>query len=97
MIEYIFLNDLLENQKDQETLHTSRAKLDHAYENADELDDGEQEKLPEDIVYDVDSMDPEYVRKAQETKVTQRTDLKYIKQTDSGFSGLGPAFGAPMN
>lgn len=97
IIDYIFLTDLMENQDGQERLHTARAKLDHAYQNIDELDDDEQEALPEDIQYDIDMMDPEYVRKAQETKTNQRTDLKYVKQTDTGFAGLGPAFGAPMN
>lgn len=93
IIDYIYLNDLLENQKEQEVLHTSRAKLDKIYQNIDELDEIEREPLPEDTVFDVESMDPEYVRKAQETKVNGKTDLKYVQQTDSGFLGLGPAFG----
>lgn len=93
IIDYIFLTDLLENQEGEDILYTSRARLDSAYENIDELDDDEQAPLPEDVVFDVDSMDPEYVRKAQDTKVRQKTDLKYTKQTDTGFAGLGPAFG----
>lgn len=93
MIDYIYLTDLSKNQESQDQLHTSRARLDNLYENIDELDDDEREELPEDIVYDISSMDPEYVRKAQEKKVRQTSDLKYVKQTENGFAGLGPAFG----
>lgn len=92
-MDYIYLNDLLENQREDEILHTSRARLDKVYQNIDELDEDEQAPLPEDDLFDIGAMDPEYVRKAQETKVNNKTDLKYVKQTDNGFSGLGPAFG----
>ena len=95
IIDTIVLRDTMKNAEEDDRIHLSRAKLDNFYDNPqhESDDDEEHEELPEEVKYDLDHMDPEYIRRAQETKTNKKTDLKYTKQDDNGFAGLGPAFG----
>lgn len=96
MLDQILLDDSLKNAESQEELHASRARLDKLYDTGVmEGEPSDKHDVPSELLYDVESMDPEYVRKAMETQTNQKTDLNYVTATENGFSALG-ALGAPL-